>query len=325
MAPPARSLPPEPPARPGDDAGREQSPGPRAARRPNLPAAPAATPATRPDGRPARRVRRTDVPAGPAAKPVPLADDRPVRPPPAPAPRRRRVGLAAEAEAHQGRLRGGAAAAAAPIVDAPSVGTCACGMPASSRCDDGCGRPACREHLLQRSSHLAWPGPYRSEREHTAYMRGFWAHPGARCAWCRQQAGVDAMAALPPVEPLPPGVVERLTVLLRSPHDYPSDAWEQTIRQHGGVTAVAELLAGGVHSRKPAQAFDGRKGEVLAGVSVGSPGAEAFEVMDRLGVVWVVRPLGVGLVRKRKAWAWERAGDDEVARLLPRIVELAAR
>lgn len=271
--------------------------------------------------------RRSNLPAPPAAKPAPRpGPEHPaVRPPAAPAPRRRRVGLAAEAEAHQARTQGGGNGHAPVPADLPCVGTCRCGMPATAHCMDGCRQPACGEHLLNRASRLAWPGPYRSEREHTAYVRAFWAGVGARCAWCREAAGIEALAALPPVPPLPSEVVERLAVLLRSPHDYPSDAWDQTVRQHGGVSAVAGLLAGNVHRRRPEQAFGGRRGEVLAGVSVGRPGTEALEVMDRSGVVWVVRPLGVGVVRKRRAFAWERAGDDHVARLLPHLVELAGR
>lgn len=202
---------------------------------------------------------------------------------------------------------------------------CPCGLPAGLACT-GCGRPICGEHLLNKSSRLAWPGPYQSEREHTAYLRAFWADPAPLCTWCREAAGVAALAALPPVPPLPGGVIERLTVLLRHPHDYPGDVWEQTVQRHGGPDAVIRLLAARLPARKPAREFAGRrKGDVLAGVSIGGPGTqEAYEVVDAAGTVWTVRPLGPGVMRKRRAWVWERAPEARVAQLLPRILELAA-
>ena len=206
------------------------------------------------------------------------------------------------------------------------MGTCPCGLAASTRCVSGCGRPICGEHLLNRASRLAWPGPYRSEREHTAYLRGFWASGAALCAWCREGAGAAALAALAPVAALPGGVLERLAVLLRHPHDYAGDEWERTVIQHGGPASVLHLVAPQLCRRKPMQEFGGRrKGEVLVGISVGSPGTQGIhEVMDDVGAVWSVRPLGTGVMRKRRAWSWERAPDDRVAQLLPRIVDLAA-
>lgn len=255
-------------------------------------------------------------------------------------PRRRRmvVGLAAEAAAQAeqaGRGRDPApesrdvATTNLPARRAGSAvvrqGTCPCGLPAVTSCTGGCGRSVCGSHLLNRASRLGWPGPYRSEREHTAYLRGFWANAAPLCAWCREAAGTSALAALPPAQALPDGALERLRFLLRHPHDYPTDAWEETIRQNGGPTAVMRLLAPEVVARKPAQEFDGRrKGEVLVGVSVGGCDATAaYEVIDRGGAVWTVRSLAAGLMRKRRVWAWERACDERVLQLLPRLVELA--
>lgn len=185
----------------------------------------------------------------------------------------------------------------------------------------------CGEHLLNRSSRLGWTGPYRSEREHTAYLRAFWADAAALCAWCREAAGSAALAALPPVAPLPSGVLERLTYLLLHPHDYPREVWDETVRRHGGPAGVLSLVAPRVAERRPAQEFDGRKkGDLLAGVSVGGcSGTQATrEVLDRAGGVWTVRPLGTGVMRKRRAWAWEPVAQERVAQLLPRILEMAA-
>lgn len=286
-------------------------------------------------------------PAVPARPPVP-APQAPLPPPPPEAPtppaRRRqvRVGLAAEASAQAAQAgRGGrvpdralpAGRAGAPVPARQTgsamvpVGTCRCGLPAGSTCAGGCGHPTCSEHLLNRASRLSWPGPYRSEREHTAYLQAFWAGAAPRCSWCREAAGAAALDRLPPVAPLPGDVLERLAVLRRNPHDYPRDAWEQTVRRNGGSAAVARLLAARVSTRRSPQEFDGRrKGETLAGVSVGGcSGTDAvYEVMDRAGAVWTVRPLGTGLLRKRRAWSWEQTPEDRLARLLPGILELAS-
>lgn len=280
----------------------------------------------------------------PARRELPARSPRPT-PVPEPPTRRKRVvaGLAAEASAQAEARRNGHVGAAGPTVPArrngvPAPvstagkamlfrGTCPCGLPASTRCVAGCGRPMCGEHLLNRSSRLGWTGPYRSEREHTAYLRAFWANAAALCAWCREAAGTTALAALLPVAPLPSGVLERLTFLLRHPHDYPREAWDETVRQHGGSAAVLRLAAPRVAERKSGQEFDGRrKGELLAGVSVGgcSGTQTTYEVLDRAGGVWTVRPLGSGIMRKRRAWAWEPVAEERVAQLLPRILEMAA-
>jgi len=136
-----------------------------------------------------------------------------------------------------------------------------------------------------------------------------------------------ALAAMEPVAPLPGGTLECLSFLLRHPHDYPRDAWEQTVRHHGGQAAVLRLVAPHVCERRSSQEFEGRrKGEFLAGVSVGGcTGAQTtHEVLDRNGSVWTVRLLTGVLVRKRRAWAWKPTDGGRVAQLLPRIVELAS-
>ena len=296
------------------------------------------------DRRPALPARRN-----PSA-PVP---DRPARPPAVPVvpdadapPRRRRAvfGAAAEADAQATRRRNGEdireprrsrrAHLPAPAAPSPArrsgaevarLGTCRCGSAAYEACVAGCSLPTCAEHLLSRSSRLARPGPYQSEREHTAYLRGFRASAAPMCAWCRERAAEAAVAALPPVAPLPADTVQRLAVLVRHPHDYPNDAWGETLRRHGGPAGVARLLAPRVLACRPAVSFEGRRGEVLAGVSLGSAGANGtLQVVDRAGSVWAVQPLVTGLVRKRRAWSWERAPEEGVARLLPRLLELAA-
>ena len=254
-------------------------------------------------------------------------------------------GLAAEAEAQAGRLRRGQdprppsgtgrnRLPAVPAQTLPSrragaevarIGTCPCGLPASSVCVGGCGRPTCGDHLLHQTSRLGWPGPYHSEREHTAYLRGFWAGAAPMCAWCRERSAEAAVAALPAVAPLPADTVERLTELLRHPHDYPGDVWAQTVGQHGGPAGIARLLGPRLTARREAVSFEGRRGEQLAGVSVGMPGTDGtLQVIDRAGAVWAVRPLVCGVVRKRRAWTWERAPEEGLARLLPRMLELAA-
>ena len=266
-------------------------------------------------------------------------------PPPVPyePPRRRRAvfGLAAEAAAQAEVRRGGhASPGGASVQRAPANpyppdshlpvahrGTCACGLPASAACVGGCGRPVCGEHLLNRSSRLGWVGPYQSEREHTAYLRAFWADAAPRCAWCREASGTAAMAALPPVAPLPGGALECLAFLLRHPHDYPKDTWEQTVRRHGGAAAVLRMLPSRVLERKVPQEFAGRRrGEHLSGVSVGgfSGTQTTYEVLDHTGTLWTVRPLSGAMLRKHRAWAWKPTDDDRVAQLLPRIVEMAA-
>ncbi|HEX2698617.1 MAG TPA: hypothetical protein VHM89_00230 [Acidimicrobiales bacterium] len=253
-------------------------------------------------------------------------------------------GLAAEAAAQAHARNGGggsAAGAGAPARRASPgppaqgagwavqhLGTCSCGLPATSTCVAGCGRPTCGEHLLNRSSRLGWNGPYRSEREHTAYLRAFWADAAPLCAWCRESSGTAAVAALPPVAALPGGALECLGFLLHHPHDYPREAWDQTVRQHGGPVAVLRLLAPRVFQRKAAQSFEGRrKGEHLAGVSVGgcSGTQSTYEILDDGGNVWTVRPMVGGVLRKHRAWMWEPVDDDRVIQLLPRIVELAGR
>ncbi len=206
-------------------------------------------------------------------------------------------------------------------------GTCPCGLAAGAVCAAGCGRPVCGEHLLNRASRLGWSGPYRSEREHTAYLQAFWANPAPLCSWCREGSASAAVAALTPVAPLPAGALASLALLLRHPHDYPRDAWQQTVLHHGGQAALLRLLAPRVCERKSSQEFEGRrKGEFLVGVSVGGcTGVQTtYEVLERSGGVWTVRPLGGVLVRKRRAWAWEATDSERVALLLPRIVELAA-
>lgn len=247
-------------------------------------------------------------------------------------------GLAAEASAQAMARHGGASAngaapsrhAAPPAggsVPAVRSGTCPCGLPASGACIAGCGRPVCGDHLLNRSSRLGWNGPYRSEREHTAYLRAFWANHAPLCSWCRETAANGALAAMEPVAPLPAGVVECLAFLLRHPHDYPRDTWDEIVRRNGGTPAVLRLLAPRVCGRKSSQGFEGRrKGEFLSGVSVGGCSGEqtTYEVLDGSGSVWTVRPLTGVLVRKRRAWSWEPTPADRVAQLLPRIVELAA-
>ena len=323
-----------PPVQPGPrEAGEEGALHGSPRTRSQAPAAPARIPA------PVRRDGR--VPAGRTVPPVHRIPPEPVQGPPPPRRRRVVVGLAAEAAAQAAQAeqagRGGARGTAGPTAGRASVparragqsivyqGTCPCGLPASTTCAGGCRRPVCGTHLLQRASRLGWPGPYRSEREHTAYLRGFWADAAPLCAWCREAAGTTALAALPPVAPLPAGAVDRLAWLLRHPHDYPADAWEQTVRQNGGSAAVLRLLAPTVARRKVAQEFEGRRsGEFLAGVSIGGcAGAEAaYEVLDRSGSVWKVRSVSAGVVRKRRVWSWERACEERVAQLLPRVVEL---
>lgn len=276
----------------------------------------------------------------------------PPRPPPEPPARRRRVvaGLAAEAAAQaeqaQRARAGDQKSLGHPVAFSPSGaggnggptapggaalvalrGTCQCGSPATSTCAAGCGRPTCPEHLLTPATLLAWPGPYQSEREHTAYLRAFKSNPSALCAWCREAAGVAALATLPPVPPLPDDVLQRLTVLARHPHDYPKDAWHQTVQAHGGAAAVVRLLGPRVVPRRPAQEFQGRtRRDFLLGVSVGGSatlGTSELELLDRAGVVWTVRPLGKAPLRKHRAWAWERASDERVAQLLPGLLEWA--
>ena len=185
----------------------------------------------------------------------------------------------------------------------------------------------CGEHLLNRASRLAWPGPYQSEREHTAYLRAFWAGAGPKCSWCREELGRAAIAALPPVPPLPNDVVDRLGLLLRRRHDYPADAWSATVSASGGPAALVRRLAPELFRRKPAQEFAGRrKGDVLVGVAIGPPATNAvYEVVDRAGVAWTVRLLDEGMVRKRRAWAWERTDDARLERLLAGVVEQARR
>ena len=206
-----------------------------------------------------------------------------------------------------------------------SAGRCRCGLPGRAACD-GCGKGACGEHLLNRASRLAWPGPYRSEREHTVYLRAFWHDAEPRCTWCREEAGRAAVGSLPPVPPLPEDPVERLAVLLRHPHDYPGDAWSTSVQACGGAAAVVRRLAPSLRARKPTQEFPGRrKGEVLVGVAIAPAGAQrVYEVVDGAGVAWTVRPLGSGVVRKRRAWTWERTEEARLDGLLAGVVEHAA-
>ena len=317
------------PAAPEEGEKRTQARGPGTGKQ--TPPVPARTaPPVRQEGR---------IRAGRTVPPVFRIPPEPVQGPPPARRRRVVVGLAAEAAAQAEQAgRGGARGVAGPTAGHAGVparragqsvvyqGTCPCGLPASTTCAGGCRRPVCGTHLLQRASRLGWPGPYRSEREHTAYLRGFWADAAPLCAWCREAAGATALATLPPVAPLPAGAVDRLAWLLRYPHDYPADAWEQTVRQNGGSAAVLRLLAPTVARRKVAQEFEGRRsGEFLAGVSIGGcSGAEAaYEVLDRSGSVWTVRSVSAGMVRKRRVWSWERACEERVAQLLPRVVELA--
>lgn len=281
-------------------------------------------------------------PSPPARRGLPAV---PTEPEVETSPRRRRAvfGAAAEAESQATRRRNGQdirepprpprsrlpAPAGPPPARRPGtevrVGTCRCGSAAYEACVAGCGRPTCGGHLMSRSSRLARPGPYRSEREHTAYVQGFRAGAGELCAWCREAAAEAAVAALPPVAPLPTDTVQRLAVLVRRPHDYPDGAWAETLRRHGGPAGVARLLAPRLLASRPSVSFEGRRGEVLAGVSVGSfTGDGTLQVVDRAGSVWAVQPLVTGVVRKRRAWAWAPAPEAGVARLLPRLLELAA-
>ncbi|MGH9283678.1 MAG: hypothetical protein ACRD0S_12175, partial [Acidimicrobiales bacterium] len=165
---------------------------------------------------------------------------------------------------------------------------------------------------------------YRSEREHTAYLRGFWANGQPLCAWCRELAGTAAVATLPPVPPLAGDVVARLTTLLHRPHDYPPETWADTIRSHGGPARVAAVLAPRLLSRHRAQTFEGRRrGQSLSGVALGLPRRDAAcDVVDRAGTVWSVRALSPGFSRRR-AWAWEPVPADRVAALLATMVDRA--
>lgn len=228
---------------------------------------------------------------------------------------------AASSNGHQPR-RPDVDGGAGPTV---AVGRCRCGLPAGTACTGGCGRPTCGEHLLNRASRLGWPGPYRSEREHTVYLRAFWADAAPLCTWCREEAGRAAVAALPPVPPLPHDVVERLGVLLRRPHDYPGDAWSTTVRDAGGAAAILRRLTPTLWRRRTAQEFPGRRrGEALVGVAIAPAGTRSvYELVDGAGVAWTVRPLGPGVVRKRRAWAWERTADARLDCLLAGLVELA--
>lgn len=270
------------------------------------------------------------VPMPPEHPDVPVA---PVAPPPQLPARRRKVvvGLAAEAAAQAERAQraseGDNHGSHGQAVPAVAVGACRCGLPATTSCASGCGSPTCSQHLLNGASRLSWPGPYRSEREHTAYLRAFWASSQPLCTWCREGAGVAALAALLPVAPLPGDLLERLTVLLRYPHDYPGDCWAQTVQEQGGAAAVLRLLGPQLCRRRSPQEFDGRrKGDVLAGVSVGWAGTlGTYEVVDGGGTLWVVRPMSSLLVRNRRVWSWQRAPEERVDELLPRIVELSRR
>lgn len=285
-----------------------------------------------------RPEHRSAVPDRVSPRAVPaVPDPAPPAQPAAPVPpeRRRRAvfGLAAEAaaqaEARQGRNgnspNGAAALGTKPPLGMTMTGVCPCGLPASLTCAGGCGRPTCGEHLLNRASRLGWAGPYRSEREHTAYLRGFWGNTAPLCAWCRETAGNAAVGRLAPVAELPADVIERLLVLLRRPYDYPSNAWERTVQEHGGAAAVLRVVAPLLTKRKAPQTFEGRRsGEYLTGVSLGTlTGRKVYEVVDRDGAVWTVRPLSAGLVRKRRAWAWEPIIEPRVTALLPRVMELA--
>ena len=158
------------------------------------------------------------------------------------------------------------------------------------------------------------------------YLRAFWHDAEPRCTWCRDDAGRAAVASLPTVPALPEDPVERLAVLLRHPHDYPGDAWPTAVRACGGAAAVVRRLAPSLRERKPTQEFPGRrKGEVLVGVAIAPAGAQrVYEIVDGAGVAWTVRPLGSGLLRKRRAWTWERADDPRLESLLAGVVEHAA-
>ena len=298
-------------------ADREASPEPRRpASRRRVPVAPAPPPATRP------------------APPQPVVDV-PVR------RRRLVVGLAAEAAAQAERRRGGLdprepprgpnRPTRAPTVPAggggadpgPVVGTCRCGHPAHARCAGACGRPTCGEHLRTRSTREASGGSTWSERQHTAYVFASSAGGATRCVWCREAAADAAVAALAPSTALPADVVARLGTLLRRPHEHPRGAWDSTVRAHGGPLAVARLLGPRLSQRRPAMEFDGRRrGEVLAGVSVFRDGRRRCEVVDATGLVWAVRAVDAGVVRRRQAWAWAPVPEERVAQLLPRLVEL---
>ncbi|HET9443971.1 MAG TPA: hypothetical protein VFO65_11645 [Acidimicrobiales bacterium] len=206
-------------------------------------------------------------------------------------------------------------------VASPHLGHCRCGAPASGSCGTGCGRPTCGPHLRPGSS-LARAGPYRSEREHTAYLHAYAAAAG-RCQWCREEAGVAAVAGLAPAAPLPAGAGEALCVLLRHGHDYPAGAWDDTVAAHGGVTALLRRLAPEVVGDSPRQSFEGRRrSAVLCGTALGPPGAQGcLEVLDGSGAVWLVRPEAAGMVaRGRRVWTWEPAGAPRQDALLRWVV-----
>ena len=158
------------------------------------------------------------------------------------------------------------------------------------------------------------------------YLRAFSAGSTPRCAWCRTRAAEAAVAMLVPAATLPSDVVERLRLLLRHPHDHPRGAWEATVRDYGGAAAVARLLGPRLCQRLATAEFEGRrKGEVLVGVAISrSGGRSACEVVDGAGSVWSVRAVDTGVVRRRQAWMWAAVPEERVARMLARIVELAA-
>lgn len=191
-------------------------------------------------------------------------------------------------------------------------------------CAGGCGRQTCVEHPAHRASLLGSPGQHRSERERTAFLGGFWAKDVPLCPSCREVAGIAAVAALPPVAPLPQDAVERLLVLLGQSYEYPLDAWDRTVREHGGAAAVVRLAAPRLFSCRTQQRFKGRRaGDVLAGVLVACSRTEVkHHLIDHDGEVWTVRPISAGVVRKRRSWAWERKPHDEIVLLLPRILEM---
>lgn len=281
------------------------------------------------------------LPAPPAPPPVGVGP----APPPIDMPVRRRrivVGLAAEAAEQAERRRNGMDVRGPPLPArrrrapaAPAghhsgagsegvIGTCPCGLPARALCGAGCGRPTCEEHFGSGQSRLSAGAGQRSEREHTAYLRAFSAGATPRCAWCRAQAGEAAVAALRPAPALPADVVERLRELLRHPHDHPREAWDTTVRDHGGAAVVVRLLGPRLSGGQLNAEFRGRRRhELLAGVAITRAGWRgACEVVDGAGSVWSVRPVeGVG--RRRRAWTWEPVSETRVAMLLPRIVELA--
>lgn len=199
------------------------------------------------------------------------------------------------------------------------AGNCGCAFHDLALCAGGCGRHTCGRHTVSRLG----PSGQRSERERTAFLGAFWAGDRPMCSSCREASALAAVATLPPVAPLPENVVARLLVLLLHSHDYLPGEWDRTVREHGGSAAVVRLAAPLLSSSRTVQVFRGRRsGDVLTGLLIGCSGTTVKHVIDGLGEVWTVRPVTSGVLRKRRSWAWEHTAPEQVAQLLPRILEL---